>query len=896
MAKIEDADNPGLWNPGKKELKIILDPHKIAKLNILPKDIISSVRNSFQSYTGGFVREGRNSLSIQLSGASRDYEDIGQLLIQVGRKSVYLSQIANIEYSQASNQRKMFKTNGSPSLILYSKPKGDGNVKRMSEQMLAAVKSTLEKAPKDIQYRELVDPSSFIKSAIKNVFHEVVIAAILAVGVLFLFMGNLKNVITTALEIPLSMIVAFALMKVAGINLNLISLGGLALAAGMNVDASVVVLENIFRHLKTKSDNGNIELNSSEKMDVIMAAVKEVAVPILVSMFTTLIVFIPIAFTSDLTNAILGDLAKAVIFSHCFSAFVAIIFVPSIRFQILNKFNIKQNDPPIAKQLSWLEEFYVSKLNTLIFNVKKRNILFVSLAVTLVLLGTFIIPTLPKELIGKPESDWVILGINSSQFEHIREMEEENLRVENKVLSKYGDYIKYTFVQVRRKSNSNIMFKLKDKSDAPFILKKLEEDYKNTPTTSYWASEWNPASMPIPDPDDLSIKITGNDQEKKQQIAEKLIYLIKENRIYKRVGAEPSVSRSEYISIEPYKEIWDGLRQENSKLRYNDIIDIMKVAQGSKKVTELDIKGNKSNVYITFGHEYINNIAELKGFPINIGGKVVSLSALAKVQRKDAKKTIYREDGTSMMLIDGKRNRSDKSDYLLKNEKIKKLVANSEMFSEEDRTNIEFKDAKVEMNEALSQLLTALFISLLLIFIVLIMQFENIISPLIVMVAIPLGFIGVFISLYVFDSNLSLNSALGMVLLNGIAVNNSILLIDFSNKLFKRGLDARSAVLEASRKRLRPILITSLTTILGMAPVAFGFGEGGKILQPLGVAVSGGLWFSTFLTLLVIPVLQYLYLKRKAAPLNKDENTYMETKISDLFEDKNKEYAGESLQ
>ena len=203
----------------------------------------------------------------------------------------------------------------------------------MAEDILKIVKEAMHTLPKDIQYRVLVDPSEFIRASVNNVIHEVIVAAGLAVLVLFLFVGSFKNTITAALEIPLSMILAFIMMNLFDMNLNLISLGGLALAAGMNVDASVVVMENIFRHMEGLKG----PLNFDSRLSLIIRAVKEVRLPIIASTISTLVVFAPLALTKDLTNAILGDLAKAVVFSHGFSMFIALILVPTIRLQIMNQ-------------------------------------------------------------------------------------------------------------------------------------------------------------------------------------------------------------------------------------------------------------------------------------------------------------------------------------------------------------------------------------------------------------------------------------------------------------------------------------------------------------------------------------------------------------------------------
>lgn len=878
LIKIKDADNPNIWNPNRMDVKIVLDPHKLAKLNIYPRHIINSILNSHRSYTGGVVKEGKSNLSIQINSKDDEFKELGQTLININSRSVYLSQIAKIEYSASKNRSTLFKTNGSPSLILFSKPKGDGNVKNMSEEINKAVESVI-KNTKGISYKVLVDPASFISNAVQNVFHEVIIAAVLAVLVLFLFIGNLKNVITIGLEIPLSIIVSFIFMKAFGVNLNLISLGGLALAAGMNVDASIVVLENIFRHLKLEQNKADYHNEKIDKLAVIVKAVKEVAAPIFVSMITTLVVFVPIAFTSELTNAILGDLAKAVIFSHCFSAFVAVFMVPSVRYQIIKNKSEFNFNSPISSILEKIESFYVNSLQVFLSSKKKKISLLLAVTVFFISLTLLVFPRLPKEMIGKPSSDWVELSVKLHTAQHISQMEEKALEVENQILTNYKDKILYTFVQIHNKNSAALMFRLKDKSDSDWILKKFEDDYKNTPELFFMADQWNPASVPIPNPKDLEIVVKGETQKEMLNIAEKIIFLSKENKKYDRIWSNPSTDRQDNIKITPYQEIWNEMNASGVNMSLADLISMTQVAQGSKKITEINVKGKKKNVFLTYGDKYANSIQELKAFPVNVAGNVVGLSALANVDRVESKKRIYREDGSPLLIIEARKDRNSDLDTVHKNKELRSIIESSKILSEKEKSIIEFVDSKKELNDSLMQLVYALGISLVLVFIILLMQFQNLLSPLIIMMAIPLGFIGVTISLYVFNSYISLNSALGIILLNGIAVNNSILLIDFSNKLYSKGLDAYNAVIDASRKRLRPILITSLTTILGMTPIAFGFGEGGKILQPLGVAVSGGLWVSTFLTLIIIPILQYSYLKRQQPVVSKAEDMIDSAKI-----------------
>jgi HAE1 family hydrophobic/amphiphilic exporter-1 len=256
--------------------------------------------------------------------------------------------------------------------------------------------------------------------------------------------------------------------------------------------------------------------------------------------------------------------------------------------------------------------------------------------------------------------------------------------------------------------------------------------------------------------------------------------------------------------------------------------------------------------------------------PVGVNGKLVPLKALARLNRHPAEPDIYRENGEDKALISGRVAKGDESLAKAKLKASQDAVAEWQSKAGGKHTSVVgFDDAEHELTEALHQLGIAVGLSIILIFLTMVFQFGDVVNAVLVLVAVPLGFIGVLISLFALHSTLSLNSVLGVILLNGIAVANSIILVDFLKRLVDQGKSPHMAALEAAKKRLRPILMTSVCTGLGMLPVAMGFGEGGRILQPLGIAVVGGLSFSMLTTLFIVPSLQVSYLtwklKRKDA-------------------------------
>ncbi len=867
LQSIPDAQEAGLYNPNYKEIRVTLNPEMLALLGLFPRDIEMAISEGLRAPRGGNIQIGDNSLQIQVPRSINAVDDLKKLLIRTPEKKLIpLSDIAKIELSLPTQGEQVFKTNGNKSLILFASPKSGANVKRMGETIIKITKDIMAHMPSDVEFRVLVDPSEFIRNSVRNVLQEVFLAAFLAVLVLFLFVGNLQNTITAALEIPLSMVLSFILMKFAGININLISLGGLALSAGMNVDASVVVMENIFAHMhKIKH-----RLSKAEALHLVVESVKEVRGPVIGSTLASLVVFLPLALTKDLTNAVLGDLAMAVVFSHGLSAIVALLLVPTIRLHLLNRRGgLEQlSAPPIARQLNWVENTYAKLLS--LYLHKRWPIIVGPIVLTLALGGLlyFGLPKLEKEIIGLPDTDWIILGINAPGTSNFKEMEGQTDEAENELLKKFGNKILYTFVQIQRKSSGTIMARLKDKSDMDEMWKKIEAQFPNTPTIRYFVVPWNPAELPIPNPPSFEVSIKGGSPEDRSLVAKDISSGITEKDIFPNVWYEPSTFMPEGILFTPYIELWPELQSAGANFTSYDLADLTRVATEGKNIGSLTQNTKTMGINLQFPDHYLQSLADIKALPIKVGNKIIPLMALGKIERQTIAHNIVREDGQEVTKVFGKVKKGDEKEKSARLKRAQEYLATfSKTYKKDlDLTTtpmISLENAERDITGALEQLYWSVATSILLIFFVLYLQFGSVTQTLIILSAVPIGLVGVLISLLVFKSTISLNSSLGVILLNGITVANSIMLADLTLKLVKEGYTPIEAALMAAKRRLRPILITSLTTILGMIPVALGLGEGGKILRPLGLSVAGGLWFSMIFTLFVVPGLEVLVLQRK---------------------------------
>ena len=874
LTKVKDAQDPEIWNPSRKEVRIELNPQAMGSLQLFPRDVETAVSSALGGRTGGSVTIGLSQLQIEMPRQISKVNELGKIpILTPSGRSVHLAEIAHVDLGPKTMDARIFTTNGAPSLILYAEPRPGGNVKKMSEDILEIVRQTMPKLPTDVQYRVIVDPSEFIRSAVNNVFHEVVIAALLAVAVLFVFIGSFRNVVTAAIEIPLSMILAFILMRFSGMNLNLISLGGLALSAGMNVDASVVVMENIFRHFEMEKEKGPHDF--AARLKIITAAVNEVRFPVIASTISSLVVFLPLTFTSDLSYAILGDLALAVVFSHGFSAFVALLLVPTVRLQLMGMGNEKTHHSPIEKWLKKLDEGYGRLLGAFIKRPKLKFAIYGGLALLLGVLALSVLPRLPREIIGKPDTDWMTLVVKTQGNTLLKQMELQMEEVEHSLLNEFGTHIQYTFDQMWSPNQALFNGASQGQEGDARNLETMEKRFTNTPQLQFSVNPWNPSELPIPNPPDMLLSVRGGELQERREVTQTIKDLLQEKKAYPRLETTPYAGIERAIFLEPHIEQWAALQSGGARFTPADLADVIRVATNGRRIGYYPIKGRLTEVVLRYAQGTIQTAEDVGAFPIGVGPKLIPLKALAGIKIRQALPPFIARMSESFSQIRGRNNTDDstavKAASLAKPERWwRSGEPNTRRPLRASQPTVTFEDAGKDLNEAIRQLGFAVALSILLIFLTLVVQFGSFAEPLLVLVSVPLGFIGVLVSLFVFRSTLSLNSILGVILLNGIAVANSIILVDFIKRLVEQGQSPAQAAVDAARKRLRPILITSLTTGLGMLPIALGLGEGGRILQPLGIAVAGGLWVSMGLTLFLVPALQVSYLEwrlaRKTAP------------------------------
>lgn len=856
---LPDVQSADLLNPEAREISVTFDPNQLAVLRLPASRIADLLEAKLYGVSGGGVEAGGKRQMIISPASLKTVEDIKQFPVPLpGGRFIPLQSIAKVELQESLENTQLAKINGQSSLFLVVKPKPGSNLLDMSRSVLDQISAVKKGLPSDISYRIVMDPSEFITRSIKSLSLEIILGSCLASIFLFLFIGNLRNVITAAIEIPISMLIALVLMKIFDINITLFSLSGLALAAGMNVDASVVVMENIFRRVEEYKG----PRSPSALLDLIWGAVREVAGPVLFSTIASLAVFIPFMMIDGFGYAMLGDLAKVVIFSHGFSAIVALILVPTVRLHMLKRGDAaSEKKPPLNAILLKLESYYAEILHWLMAKSRRRlGFLVLSLLIAVGLLG-WIIPRLPREIVSKPESNWIVVVLENDGSSSFKAMESISSRFESKVHDVGSQYIDFIFTWILDPNATYVMVRLKNKRDMERVRNLLRDKVQGDAETSVQVGAWNMSEFMIPEPADALITINGGDPESRLAATRDLQSRLEPMKLWSKITTQPSSAVNQRISIKPSSEQWHRLNSKGFESSFEDVMSDLRIATQGKWIGDLLIKEVETPVYIRSFTALDTQLNMIQGLPLFIGDRVLPFGTLASVTLERSPAPVFRHNGRDVSRVEARLKNADGQQLRLMQKNILKVIDDYQMERRSKKLPplaIQMEDPDPGFNGSTAQLFWALCCSVALIFIVLLLQFNKFVDSLIVMIAVPLGLIGASVSLYLFDSTISLNSILGMTLLNGIAVNNSILLVDAIHQKENSGLSRVAAIVEAAIQRLRPILITSITTIVGMMPIAFGMGEGGKVLQPLGISVAGGLAISMALTLIFVPILQSL--------------------------------------
>ncbi|WP_196138450.1 efflux RND transporter permease subunit [Aliikangiella sp. G2MR2-5] len=878
------------------EIQILLDQNQLAQLNITVENIANKLRTQNINMSGGQIRNGQQQLLVRTFNEYRSVDDFANtIVISSQGRVVRLKDIAEIKATY-KDPTAIIRHNGEQAVEIAIYKEGDANTVKVAEAVNGQLKSLIKEIGKEKKLTVLTDASKFIDQAISELVSSAIIGGLLAMIIIYLFLGEFGPTVIISATIPLSVIITFNLMFSAHIDMNIMSLGGLALAVGMLVDNAIVVLENISR----KKEQG---LSTSQAA---FEGATEVSGAITASTLTTIAVFLPLIFVEGIAGQLFKDQALTITFSLIVSLAVALTLIPTMAAHMkerkLEKAVLERSQKPVWLRLLLLPIELIIAVFALIFLLFKLSGRFISLTfgnlfrlLKRVLQTIFKpVPALYDRLLSAAlEAKTLtlvvafgLLGLSLMSVQQIPkvvlpEMAQGELVV--KVQYTPGTAIEMTDIQVI------------DLSKKLSSLEGIKEVFATAGAGNKLTA--NPEQEGENQAEFTLLLNKGISREGENQLLNEIRRILAEESKGLNADAErPQLfSFSTPISIEIYgfeidtlKESADLVIQKLSKSdRFVDLHTNMKsgypeaqVIFDQEKMASLglsieqantavvnSIRGNKATRYrlrdrqidvlVRLNDSSRDEINDVKNLIINpTSSRPIPLHAVAEIVETQGPSEIMRIDQQRVILVEGQILYGGINEAILDAQnKLDGVVLPRGV-------SMLYGGQGEEMESSYQSLLMALGLAVFMVYLVMASQFESLLHPFIILLSIPLAIIGAVGALIISNTELSVVVFLGLIMLAGIVVNNAIVLIDRINQLRLAGEEKLAAIKQAAESRLRPILMTTLTTTLGMLPLAMGIGEGAEMRAPMAITVIGGLLVSTFLTLIVIPVM-YQILDRK---------------------------------
>ena len=825
------------------EIEVI--PEKMRGYNISFSDISTSVAGQNNNLPAGNTETGNKDLSVRMMGEFSEISDIGLVPLTTSQgQIVYISDIAEVN-DAFSDQTTLTRVNGEESISISISSESDANTVDVVNNVKGVLEDLKEQYP-SFNYNITMEQASYIEDSIASVAESAIIGGFLAMLILFLFLGNGRNALVIGVSMPISVITTFIGLFISGMTLNIVSLGGLALGIGMLVDNSVVVLENIFRR--------RISLGEDAKTGAIKGT-SEVFGAVVASVLTTCIVYVPILFLDNMMAVMFKQLAFSIVFSQTASLIATILIVPMLSSKIKNV--EKRNKTfafilnPFEKMMNYLYKRY-EKILRYLLSRRKRFVFAVCLVFVLSLVVLFM-----KGMTLMPSSDEGTITITAELPQGTKLESTDNLvlQIEERVKtyndvetvsSSVGSGGMMSMLGASSSNQGTVTITLADDrekstTDAVEDIRALLSDIAGAEISIDASSQTMAMSS-----DEVSFRFSGLDDKQLEDYVGKAEALLLEVDGVTETETSVGETKSEVrITLDKSRAARYGINTVYASTLINQTLNGAKAS----KFTE---NGSEYDIVIVYPDDYIGNYEQLKNLQIKAPtGQWVVLSDVADIKVEQGQTTLTRINQKRVVTLAGKIHGTDLNTVTTAfNEKLSNELGVVNGVSQENAGAYEM------MIEAMSSLLTAILLGILLMYMVMAAQFENLIHPIIILCTLPLAIIGVVLGLVISDTPLSVISCIGVLMLIGIIVNNAIVLIEFINdeKKEKPDLSVKEHVVNAGLVRMRPILMTSLTSILGFLPMAFDSEGGGVMMQPLAIALVGGLTVGTFLTLFVIPV------------------------------------------
>lgn len=835
----------------RREIHVTLSTEKLRSYNIPVSQIVSMLRRENQNRPVGPVEEGKYEVLVRSQGEFQNVEQIRNVVLTSrGGTPIFLKDVAEVADTH-EEIRQDVRVDDKPG-VRFSIRKQSGANTVLVAQAVTAELDRIQKAFPGISVWPIMDSSKFIQQSISNVRDSAISGSILAVMILLLFLRNLRSTLIISAAIPVAVIGTFALMYFNGFTLNTMSFGGLALGVGMLVDNAIVVLENIFRHRE----------GGLTHQEAAVIGSSEVSSAIVSSTLTTVAVFVPLIFLTGMSGIMFMELSWVVTFSLLCSLFVALTLVPVLCSKYLRV------RPPDAKSHPWMNRIVQTSgrmLNNLDESYQRAirwslaHRKTVVLGATLLFLGSLaLVPLIGFEMMPETDENEIRVSIELPPGSRIEATDEISRRIEA-IVKRDVPEMEHMMVEVggggwmsSSMNQSDIRVQLTDKTkrqrSSQDIVNAMRSKLNIQPgliVRARASSGQFMRRMGQNSDDRVSVEIRGYDMLTATDIAK---------RVKDIVEGVPGVTDATISRREGMPEMVltvDRTKAASLGLNASDISDTLETVIGGSRASQFREDGEEYNILVRLNEAQRASIGELQHITVMTpAGRAVPIGDLVQSQRREGPVSIERQDQERLVRVSANYANRDLGSIMADVDKELSGLSLPSGFS------LNYGGEYEEQQRSFRELLFSLILAITLVYMVMAAQFESLRDPLIILFSIPLAAIGISLMLFLTNTTFNMQAFIGVIMLAGIVVNNAIVLIDYMNLLRRRDkLLLRHAVELAGRRRLRPILMTTLTTVLALVPMALGFGEGAELQAPMARVVIGGLVTSTLITLLFIPTI-----------------------------------------
>lgn len=856
LARIDGVGSVSITGAPEREIQVYVDPLKLEAYGLSIESISQYIRMENVNTPAGNIDIGNETYSLRVEGEFKDATELNKIVVGAsGGKTIYLSDVATIQDSQEERLQQSF-TNGVQGATITVQKQSGSNTVKIADAVNKALPEIIKTLPADVKLHVIMDTSDQIKNTINGLTETVLYAFLFVILVVLAFLGRWRATVIIILTIPISLIAAFIYLGGTGGTLNIISLSSLSIAIGMVVDDAIVVLENITTHIERGSRPKNAAVH----------ATNEVALSVVASTLTIIAVFFPLTLVSGMAGVMFAQLGWMVTIIIVVSMICALTLTPMLSSQLLkldpgHSKAFKVIYAPIEKSLDKLDNSYAKLVNFAVRH-KKRIVLFaiIFFIVSLVpfkFIGTEFIPAQDNGRIAATIQ--LPVGtrseITKELAQHLRESWAKKYPEIDMINFAVGQASSSNIWGSLQTNGSNIitmnmrMVPLHDRTRTLFqICDSIRKDLNNIPEIAKSNVIAGGGMSMMGGQSTLNLEVYGYDFEQTDKVAKELA-----ERFSKIHGlTNINISREDYspefqVEFDRQKLALNGLNLATASNYLNNRIN----GQIASLYRE---DGDEYNIRVVYAPEFRKSVEDIENILIyNSMGRPVRLKELGTVVEKFTPPTIERKNRQRLVTISATVSGTtiDKAVAAM-NQQIDQVDIPSDIYTKVAGTYIDQQDS-------FKDLATLLIIIVMLVFIVMASQFESLTYPFIIMFSIPFAFSGVSIALGLTGNTLNMMSFVGIIMLIGIVVKNGIVLVDYINLNRERGMGVIRAVVAGGKSRLRPVLMTTLTTILGMLPLAISTSEGSEMWKPMAVTVIGGLTVSTILTLVIIPTVYTIF-------------------------------------